>query len=330
MSSSKLVSIITPCYNGAEFVHRLLDSLLSQTYTDLEIIFVNDGSTDSTEEVVRGYMPRFEELGMSFIYIYQENAGQASALNKGLKIFSGEYLMWPDSDDYLSNNAISTMVSFLEENDTYSTVRCNGFLIEEFTNKIIGEFAKRNKNYDKTYLFDDCFLERDFWYCPVTFMARSSSFISVNPSKDIYISRGGQNWQMMLPLLFQQKCGYISTPICCYFVRNASHSRELTSCDEQITRREMHKLILTETLNRMELSQEMLEYYLNLLEQKYYNIRFKLFLTHNQFNLAKREYENIKQINRTLILKLMYMTRGNKFLLTVFYFISRLKKYFLK
>jgi len=57
MSNNKLVSIITPCFNGEFLIHRLLDSILNQTYNNIEFIFINDGSTDKTEEVVKSYMP---------------------------------------------------------------------------------------------------------------------------------------------------------------------------------------------------------------------------------------------------------------------------------
>ena len=328
MIQNKLVSVITPCYNGAEFVHRLLDSLLAQTYKKLEIIFVNDGSTDETESVVKEYIPRFEQLGIKFIYIYQENAGQAAALNNGLKIFTGEYLMWPDSDDYLSNDAISLMLSFLEEKTTYSIVRSNGYLVEETTNKIMGEFAQNNVSYDKINLFDDCFFEKDYWYCPIAFMARSSFFLKSNPLRDIYASRGGQNWQMMLPLLYKQKCGYISEPIFFYSVRNSSHSRETVSFESQIERRNMHKTILTETLSRIEMDSSDLKQYLYQLEQKYYKIRCDIYLTSSQYKLAKVEYNKIDIVNRSRYLNLKYKLRGNKILLKFVSIPYRLIKYF--
>jgi glycosyltransferase involved in cell wall biosynthesis len=94
----KKVSIITPCYNGESFVSRYLDTILNQSYNNLELILVNDGSTDQTEAIVMSYKPKFKEVGIEFIYMYQEHAGQAAALNQGLKIFTGDYLTWPDSD----------------------------------------------------------------------------------------------------------------------------------------------------------------------------------------------------------------------------------------
>lgn len=97
-----LVSIITPCFNGEAYLDRYFSSVLQQTYQPLELIFINDGSTDRTAEIAENYRPRLEAKGIRFIYQAQENAGQAAALNRGLKLFTGEYLTWPDSDDEMT------------------------------------------------------------------------------------------------------------------------------------------------------------------------------------------------------------------------------------
>ena len=74
-----LVSVITPCYNGEAYLDRYFNSILNQTYRPLELIFVNDGSTDRTAEIAERYAPVLKESDISFIYLHQENAGQAAA-----------------------------------------------------------------------------------------------------------------------------------------------------------------------------------------------------------------------------------------------------------
>ena len=91
MEKNPLVSIISPCYNGEKYLLPFLKSLLEQDYAPIELIFVNDGSTDGTEQIVLSYKERLSEKGIELQYIYQENAGQAAAINCGLKVFSGEY-----------------------------------------------------------------------------------------------------------------------------------------------------------------------------------------------------------------------------------------------
>ena len=79
-------------------MHRLLDSILAQTYRPIEFILVNDGSTDSSAEVWNAYEPRFDAAGIKHQYIYQENQGLGAAINAGLQAFTGAYFCWPDID----------------------------------------------------------------------------------------------------------------------------------------------------------------------------------------------------------------------------------------
>ena len=116
MNNQPLVSIITPCYNGEKFLERYFESILAQTYTNIELIFVNDGSKDCTEKIAMSYSEKLKSKGVQYIYIYQENAGQAAAMNKVLKIFSGKYLAWVDSDDVMTAESIKRKVAFLEKN----------------------------------------------------------------------------------------------------------------------------------------------------------------------------------------------------------------------
>jgi len=81
MIATPLVSIITPCYNGESYLERYFNSVLNQTYSNLELIFINDGSIDRTEEIALSYQNIFEQKGIRYVYLYQENAGQAAALN---------------------------------------------------------------------------------------------------------------------------------------------------------------------------------------------------------------------------------------------------------
>ena len=86
------VSVIIPSYNRADYVSRAIDSVLTQTYRDFEIIVVDDGSSDATKEVVTAYGPPVR-------YVYQENRGPGAARNHGIRVAAGAYLGFLDSDD---------------------------------------------------------------------------------------------------------------------------------------------------------------------------------------------------------------------------------------
>jgi glycosyltransferase involved in cell wall biosynthesis len=104
------VSVVIPCYNQARFLGEAIQSVLSQGYTDLEIIVVDDGSNDGTEEVASGYAKDNSRVRL----IRQENRGQAAARNRGLAEAGGEYVVFLDSDDRLVSEALEVGVRELE------------------------------------------------------------------------------------------------------------------------------------------------------------------------------------------------------------------------
>lgn len=220
----KKVSLISPCYNGEKYVCRFLDSLLEQTYDNVEFIFVNDGSTDNTEEIFMSYKPKLENKGWKVIYIRQENAGQAAALNNGLKIFSGDYLIFPDSDDILYPNHISKKVEFMEQHPECGLAFCILDVVNENDiSKVIHQQRRKPSKNDN--LFEDLIFERNIIWTPVGNIFRSKCFLEAVPSRHIYEGKGGQNFQMLLPMAHKFKCGYIEEALAKYVVRKASHSR---------------------------------------------------------------------------------------------------------
>lgn len=245
MMSKPLVSIITPCYNGEKFVHRLLDSILKQDYNNLEFIFVNDGSTDRTKEVVFSYKERFEKAGVDFKYVFQENKGQASAINQGLKLVTGKYLTWPDSDDYFSKNSIREKVSFLENNPSYKFVRSNVKIIELDFNKTTRINDKSRFNED---IFEDLLLLRAYVFTGC-YLVTTKTFFTIYPKRKIYESREGQNLQMLVPIASVSKCGFIDKELYCYVKRPSSHSRIKRSFAELVIRYNEFEKILINTLS---------------------------------------------------------------------------------
>lgn len=220
----KKVSVISPCYNGATYLPHFLESLAAQTYTDVEFIFINDGSTDNSEQIFTNYKPLLEQKGWSVIYITQENAGQAAALNKGLSIFSSDYLLWPDSDDILLPEHIEKKVSFMDAHPEYALAFCRlDEVSENDINTPLREIARIPEKEDN--LFDDLIHNRNILWPPIGAIVRSSALLNVLPERKIYEGKGGQNFQMLLPLASKYQAGYIDEVLGKYVVRETSHSR---------------------------------------------------------------------------------------------------------
>ena len=93
------VSIIVPVYNTEKYVAKTLDSLVNQTLNSYEIIVVNDGSTDNSQEIIKEYTKKYPNLIQAY---YKENGGLGSARNYGLQYAKGEYVGFVDSDDWRS------------------------------------------------------------------------------------------------------------------------------------------------------------------------------------------------------------------------------------
>ena len=97
MKNEILISIIVPVYNGEKYIDKCLKSLVNQTLKNIEIIVVNDGSNDKTQNIVEKY----KKENSNIILINSTNKGVAAARNKGLKIAKGNYIGFVDSDDYV-------------------------------------------------------------------------------------------------------------------------------------------------------------------------------------------------------------------------------------
>lgn len=114
------LSVIIPVYNAEPYLKKCLDSVLTQEYKNIEVILVNDGSEDNSENIIKEYQSKYSNI----IYIRQENHGQASARNNGLTHAKGDLISFIDSDDYILPNMFSTMINKLQ-NDNSDLVMCN-------------------------------------------------------------------------------------------------------------------------------------------------------------------------------------------------------------
>lgn len=110
-----LVSIVIPVFNGGYYLQRMLDSILNQTYPQIEMILVDDGSTDDTVQTAQRYQQRFAERGFGYRIIQSAHKNASAAINQGLPYVTGEYLIWPDSDDILEPESVEKRVEFLKK-----------------------------------------------------------------------------------------------------------------------------------------------------------------------------------------------------------------------
>lgn len=108
-----LVSIITPTYNCGKYIAETIETVLSQTYSNWEMIVVDDVSTDNTEEIVRQYMDKDERIKYKKL---EENSGAAVARTTAMKLAEGQYMAFLDSDDLWTSDKLEKQLAFMEEN----------------------------------------------------------------------------------------------------------------------------------------------------------------------------------------------------------------------
>ena len=135
MNKEIKISVIIACYNVEKYLVQCLDSVINQTFENLEIIVVNDGSKDATLTILQEYQSRDKRI----IIINQQNQGLSGARNSGIKIATGQYLMFIDSDDWI---------------DLETLTLCNASLKENITNLVFFSYTKeyQNKSIDKYIL----------------------------------------------------------------------------------------------------------------------------------------------------------------------------------
>ncbi len=249
---NELVSVISPCYNVGPYIGRFLSSLISQTYKNLEIILVNDGSTDNTGEIIENYLPKLEAEGYKVLYIVQENGGQSSAVNNALKHVTGQYLTWPDPDDWLTPDSIAKRVSFLSSHPDVGLVRCNAELVDEVTENSLGLFESDLTGAKEINHFFEKLVFSRTWFAPVASMIRMKRLDEVIPNREIYVEKkAGQNWQMMLPIAEKSPCWQLPDVLAYYLVRKESHSHFNTSFEKLISYKNMCERVLRFTLSQL-------------------------------------------------------------------------------
>lgn len=230
-----MVSIIVPCYNGEKFIKRCFGSILNQSYKQIEVILVNDGSTDKSEEIIFEYKNKFLEQGMKFNYIYKDNGGLGSAINEGLKHVNGEYLTLLDIDDYIMPDSIKLKVEFLDSNRDYNVVRTNGYYVTEKNLDKKDNLFVVNETENNIYIFDDLInAKTNNW--AGSYMVRTDKLFDFYKDRNIYESRYGQNLQILLPLVYKSKSGFIDKPLMKYIRQenSLSSSTSTNSFEKQI------------------------------------------------------------------------------------------------
>ena len=221
------ITVIVPVYNVENYLNKCLDSIITQTYKNIEIIVVNDGSTDASGEICK----EFAEIDHRIIYIEQENAGLSAVRNTGLEIMSGDYVTFVDSDDWIEQDYLETLYKKIVEyqadiavGNYYSFNESEGM----FYFHILGD-SYYEKVYDNVSIFENLYDSQEM-----------KSFALISAWGKLYkaglfeqlrfdIGKLGEDCYLNQKIyLLAEKIVYIHKGIYSYRIRNNSLSRTWT------------------------------------------------------------------------------------------------------
>ena len=291
---ANLVSIIIPCYNGERFIDQSMESVFIQDYPSMELIVVDDGSTDSSREKILAWENSFAEKGILLKYLHQENQGPGSATNLALKHVTGVYLTLLDADDVYLPGAIRKKAEFLDKNPEYAGVRNNGW-------RVCGEdrrlFIQSEEEKQITDLFTALSFRRTNNWAG-TYMVRTSILFEAYPDRNIDPSRLGQNFQILLPVAYGRKFGYIDEPLMEYRIQSESHSQAIGAeaqyekdCRNSAGWREIYIGIL----HWLVVDPEERQYYHRAYDSAYYRAAVTRAIGHHRTADADQNYKLLKE-----------------------------------
>jgi glycosyltransferase involved in cell wall biosynthesis len=203
------ISVIIPSYNQGRYVAETVESVLTQTHSEYEIIVVDDGSTDDTRTRLTPYIDRIQ-------YIYQANRGLSGARNTGFAASKGEYVLFLDSDDLLHSDALERLSHVLDESPDDGLVYCAWQQINANDKSIMGEVHPRQSGQVlKALLLREFFFFGSSALIRCSVLERVGAFdesLSWGDDADMWLRIGLAGWSF----------GYIDEPVLQYRVHNAS------------------------------------------------------------------------------------------------------------
>lgn len=200
-----IVSVIIPTYNRKTYVQEAIDSVLAQTYTNYEIIVVDDGSTDKTNEMLQ---IRYEN---QIRYVWQENQGESAARNRGIEMAQGKYIAFLDSDDLWLPYKLEKQTKILNARPEVALVSSEAWLINSLGEKIGNQLLGRNANSESLNTEQLC-LENKI-VASTVLLRRSASDLVNNFNVNIQY---GEDWDLWLRLSLNWELMSIPEPLAMY------------------------------------------------------------------------------------------------------------------
>lgn len=290
-----MLSVIIPCYNGEKYVARAIESIYMQKCEKIELIVVDDGSVDQSKEIILSWVSKFEQKDWELKYLWQENSGVGAAVNSGLKLITGKYLLLLDADDRLLDGAVDKMIYVLDNNPHITCVRTNGWVINETDRWLFTQDCKEKQEED---VFENILLGKTHNWAG-SYMVRTKELFEVYYDRNIHPSRYGQNLQILLPCVYNKKTYYLNEPLMEYIRQKDSLS---SICDKNqrlqrgIKNAKEYANIRKNIIEKLVEDEKQKVLYVEMIQKGYLELLFQLACIYKEKELLKNVYKSLKKM----------------------------------
>ena len=314
-----LVTLLLPCYNCEKTLDRFMRSVISESYHPLELICIDDGSTDDTAKLLKNFETILKESGVQYTVLTQENIGLGGAIQTGLLHAHGDFLCWADPDDFLLPGSVEKRATYLLQHPACGAVSSDAFVFDESDLKM--------PLYREAARFSHRFELMQFWYllrgegmvCAGCHMIRMRCFDEAVSNRMIYPARRGQNYQLMLPVCYKFPHAFLDEPLYGYVkYQNGMSAGDVTEIDK-LRRIAEHETILLQTAKQIKMPEAEYQKCLDEIEKRYALQRFytaidfrNKVLLQEQYAILKkygavtRDIKKLYRRNRTVLHKLCF------------------------
>lgn len=210
LDKNKIVSVIIPSYNHAQYISECIISIINQTYKNIELIVIDDGSTDNSRQILTKLNEQY-----NFVLIFQENNGVSFTINRGIREFAhGEFIAICASDDYWPNTKVELQVAFLENNRFYPVCFGKHHFVNE-RSEIIWGLEKYNKVLKGGFIFNEILLLKI--NMPVNLMYRREIFDELGYFDEKILA---EDYYMNLKISYKYPIGFINEYLSFYRLTN--------------------------------------------------------------------------------------------------------------
>ena len=289
-----LVTMITYCYNGERFIAKYFEAILAQTYSNMELIFFNNGSEDRTGEIAESYRSALTEKGIQVNIIhFKENQSTCQLKQQAFQMMKGDYFFGCDSDDLIDPGYVEEMSSYLVEHPEKGIVYCQLRIVEEETGKV-KSIMKMVPRTEPKAAFMDILRGDNINFTAISYMMSRKHFERINPSKSIFISRFGENYQVQIPFLYHDLQGYIEKTLGQYTVRRDSYTGTFT-LEKKYVAFKGQELAVMATLDQIQAEEQYKQFYLARERRERYYVALALG-DKQKVEETRRELEEIRPL----------------------------------